>query len=62
MAFQLRDDLGGGGESQCLGKEPNDLAERKGGLPAVLAWPKEDTEAAPELYRRLEELGVEARA
>ena len=60
--FQLQDDLGVGGQSQCLGKEPNYLTERKGGLPAVLARPKEDTEATMDLYRRLEEMGVEARA
>ena len=60
--FQLQDDLGVGGQSQCLGKEPNYLTERKGGLTAVLARPKEDTVATMDLYRRLEEMGVEARA
>jgi geranylgeranyl diphosphate synthase type I len=74
VAFQLRDDiLGVWGEDALLGKAPNDVQERKWGLPLVLAAAKDPNQicsllnspqdvGASELSRLLDQLTVRSSA
>lgn len=74
VAFQMRDDIMGvWGEEAGIGKDPNDLEERKRGLPVVLALeycppeakiaeliarPREDDQATADLHVQLDLHGI----